>query len=172
MHNFHGEKILIDVYSEITSDIKNSYNNGLKLCLTGSHGTGKTTVASCILKRVAEKGYTALYTTLTDVVSLMTSRNSDDKYEARRAILMVDFLVIDEFDPRHMGTDNASELYGRILESTLRSRIQNKMPLIMCSNSPNVVNSFSGALKQSIGSLFNMVRIVPVVGKDYRTTRK
>ena len=90
---------------------------------------------------------------------------------ARQKLLEADFLAIDEFDSRHMGSDAASELYGRILENVFRTRVQNKLPIIMCTNSPNVIESFSGSLKQSIESLMNYTETVPIIGKDFRKTQ-
>jgi DNA replication protein DnaC len=169
MANFNGDKGLLNCYKQITMDISKAYNKGIKLCFAGNYGVGKTMVCSCILKKAVEKGYSALYVTLTDIVTLMASHDVEGKYAARQILLTTDFLVIDEFDPRFMGTDNASDLYGRILEPTLRTRIQNTLPVLLCTNSPNVLSSFSGALKQSISSLMGLVRTVPVLGNDYRT---
>jgi hypothetical protein len=67
-----------------------------------------------------------------------------------------------------MGSDNAADLFGRILEPTLRSRIQNNLPLIFCTNSPDVTQSFTGPLRSSIKSLMQRMTVVPVLGEDYR----
>lgn len=168
MSNFKGDKGLLARYLTIASDIERAYTKGAKLCFAGNYGVGKTLTCACILKKAVEKGYSGLYVTLTDIVTLMASHNVDGKYVARQQLLTVDFLVIDEFDPRYMGTENASDLYGRILEPTLRTRIQNTLPVFLCTNSPNVLSSFSGALKQSISSLMGLVPMVPVLGSDYR----
>ena len=170
---FKGDESLVKVFNEITNDIHKAYNQGTKLCFAGNHGVGKTLTCACILKKAVETGYSGLYVTLTDIVTLMGSKNSDSKYEARQILLNTDFLVVDEFDPRFMGSDNAAEFYGRILETTLRARVQNTLPLLLCTNSPNVLSSFSGPLKQSIASLMKLVKIIPVLppeqAKDYRT---
>jgi hypothetical protein len=73
-------------------------------------------------------------------------------------------LVIDEFDTRFMGSENAADLFGRILEPIMRTRIQNRMPLFFCTNSIKVEGSFSGPLQASIGSLMKMVNFVPIIG--------
>lgn len=168
MDKFNGEKILLQSYHLIADDITKSYDDGASYCFAGGHGIGKSMVSTNILKRAVEKGYSALYTNLTDIVTILTSYNYEEKRDTRQALLTVDFLVIDEFDPRFMGSDNASDLYGRILEPTLRHRIQNKLPIFFCSNSPNVTASFHGSLKSSISSLMNMVKPVMVLGQDYR----
>ena len=78
-------------------------------------------------------------------------------------------IVIDELDTRFMGSENAADLFGRILEPIMRTRIQNRMPLFFCTNSIKIEGSFSGPLQASIESLFNLVRFIPVIGgKDVR----
>ena len=170
--NFKGDKILLDKYNEIVSDLKAAYNNGVSLCFAGSHGLGKTMTCANILKMALAKGYSCLYVTLNDIVANTLNNNMEDKATARRELLMVDFLVIDEFDPRYMGSDNAADLFGRILEDIFRTRASNKLPTFMCTNSPNVVESFNGPIKQSISSLMNYVTKVSVLGKDFRKEGK
>jgi DNA replication protein DnaC len=82
--------------------------------------------------------------------------------------MMVDFLVIDEFDPRHMTEGASSDLFGRQMEDIFRRRSENKLPLFMCTNSPNVIDSFAGPIKQSIDSLMSYATVIPVLGKDFR----
>jgi hypothetical protein len=130
--------------------------------------THNTMTAAAILKKAAIKGYNCLYVTLSDIVAVTVSAPADDKYYARKELLNVDFLVIDEFDPRYMPTGASSDLFGRTMEDVLRRRSENKLPLFMCTNSPNVVESFEGAIKYSIESLMNYAQIIPVLGTDFR----
>lgn len=127
--------------------------------------THNTMAACCILKRVVEPGdYSALYVNLTDIIHVMLSQDAGDKAVGREILLNIDFLVIDELDTRFMGSENAADLFGRILEPIMRTRIQNRMPLFFCTNSSKVEESFSGPLQASIESLMNVVKLVPVVG--------
>jgi DNA replication protein DnaC len=168
MGKFKGSKTLNKTYNEVIKSVDNAYSDGTRICFAGQYGIGKTMICACILKRVVETGrYSALYVNLTDIVNLLTSQSSD-KLEARKMLLSVDFLVVDEFDNRFMGTENAADLFGRMLEPVLRSRIQNQLPLFLCTNSPNVAASFTGSLRASIESLMKTVRIVPVLDKDHR----
>lgn len=167
--DFTGDSRLKQKYEEYVADLKGSYNNGTSICFAGGHGLGKTMTATCILKKTVQKGYTCLYTTLSDIVSVLTSGSGEEKYLARRELVLVDFLVIDEFDSRFMPSENAADLYARSLESIFRTRSQNKLPTLMCTNSPNVVESFSGPLKASIGSLMSgYLKVFPVLGDDMR----
>jgi len=170
--DFKGNKALLDKYNEIVDDLEGAYSRGICLCFAGSHGVGKTLITTNILKRACEKGYNCLYVTLTDIVETAIASQYSDKNIIRRELLMVDFLVIDEFDPRYMATDSASDLFGRTLENIFRTRSQNCLPVFMCTNSPNVIDSFVGSIKLSIESLMNYVDIVPVVGSDFRKHMK
>lgn len=126
--------------------------------------THNTMVSCCILKRAVEKSYSALYVNLTDIIHIMLYSSPEVKSQAREILLSIDFLVIDEFDARFMGSENAADLFGRILEPIMRTRIQNKVPLFFCTNSVKVEESFSGPLRASIESLMKVVKLVPVIG--------
>ena len=169
MTNFTGDPSVLQDYKYYINDIPGLYKNGLAVCFAGGHGVGKTFMVTSILKRVLEKGYSGLYVNLSDIVSSM---KSGEQFMARKELLTVDFLVIDEFDPRYMGSDAASDFYGRVLEDVLRHRSQNKLPLMMCSNSPSPEKSFKGDLNCSIQSIWNFVEVVPVLGSDYRANKK
>lgn len=168
--DFVGDPRLLNKYIEYTKDLKQSYVTGESICFAGGHGLGKTMTITCILKNAAQKNYTCLYTTLSDIVSVLTTGGGEDKYLARRELVLVDFLAIDEFDPRFMPSDNAADLYARALEGVFRTRSSNKLPTLMGTNSPNPIESFTGPLKASIGSLMKgYVKIFSVApGGDYR----
>jgi DNA replication protein DnaC len=167
--DFRGFSGLMNKYEELTKDIHTTYREGKAICFAGQHGTGKTFASCCILKKAALANYQCLYTTLSDVVAILTQPDGEDKLVARRELQMIDFLTIDEWDLRFFGSSTAAELYARVLENIFRTRIANRLPTIMCSNSPNPVEAFTGALKESLGSLIEgYMTIFPVVGEDYR----
>lgn len=166
--DFKGDEVLLEQYKLITSNLRKSYQDGVAICLAGLYGRGKTMTVTNVLKRASEKDYSCLYVNLNDVVNIFTSQSSEDRTMARKELLLVDFLVIDEFDPKYMSNDKTSDLFGKILEEIFRTRSQNNLPILMCTNSPNVVESFVGNIKQSIQSLMSCVNIIPVLGKDFR----
>src|ERR1035437_6228170 len=167
--DFKGDSRLLTKYNEYTSDLRASYINGSSICFAGAHGTGKSLTSTCILKRSCLSGFHVLYTTLSDVVVALTQSGNEDKLLARRELTMVDFLTIDEFDPRFFSSESASDLYARSLEGIFRTRSQNKLPTIMCTNSPNIKEIFTGSLKASIGSLISgYLPIFTVLGSDFR----
>ena len=167
--DFVGDERLKITYDDYVKDIDKSYTSGSSLCLAGTHGVGKSFVSTCILKKVCQKNYSALYTDLSSIVSVLTQGSAEEKFIARRELTMVDFLVIDEIDPRFSGSDNAADLYARQLEIILRSRSSNKLPTIICTNSPNVVESFNGSLKASLDSLMKgYIKSISIFNDDFR----
>ncbi len=167
--HFIGDQNLLKKYNEYTEDLSKRYQTGESFCLAGIHGTGKTMTVTNILKKAVNKGYTGLYTTLTDIVSVLTQASSEEALIARKELSLVNFLVIDEFDNRFTSSENSSNLYGRTLENVFRTRSSNKQPTLMCTNSPNIIETFSGALKSSIDSLLQgYITMFPVFGKDQR----
>lgn len=174
--DFHGDLRLLAKYNDYISDLKARYMAGSSVCLAGTHGTGKTFTITSILKRSAQKGYTCLYTTLSDIVGILTSNSNygEDKTNARRELVMVDFLAVDEWDMRFVASDNAADLYARSLETIFRARSQNKLPTLMATNSPNPIETFNGPLKASIDSLtkgyLEIFTVSP--GKDFRKEKQ
>lgn len=168
--DFRGDPRLLHRFNDYVADLKVSYINGTSICFAGGHGLGKTMTITCILKKACQKGFSCLYTTLSDIVTVLTSGSSEDKFLARRELALVDFLAIDEFDSRFMPSENAADLYARSLESVFRTRSQNKLPTLMGTNSPNPVESFNGTLKASIDSLMKRyIQVFAVApGKDFR----
>lgn len=167
--DFTGDSRLFKKYQEYTADIKSSYINGVSLCFAGNNGVGKTFTTSSILKIASQTGYSCLYSTLSDIVNVLTQASNEERFSAKRELMLVDFLVIDEFDSRFIPSENAADLYARTLESIFRTRSQNKIPTLMCTNSPNIIESFHGPLKISIDSLMKgYLKIFPVFGEDFR----
>lgn len=172
MKDFKGSSVLKKVYDETAEGLVKFYQQGDVICLAGSHGIGKSMSTTCILKKACQKNYTCLYTTISDIVSALIDSSSEEKFLARRELMMVDFLAIDEMDPRFTGSDSAADLFGRTLEHVFRTRTQNKLPVIICTNSPNPIESFSGAIKQSLDSLMSRIRFIPVMDRDFRKEGK
>ena len=171
--DFVGDPRLKQKYNEYILNVKQSYLDGKSICFAGNHGVGKSTISTCILKQVVQKGYSALYTTCSDIVSVLTQASNEDKFLARRELTMVDFLVIDELDSRFWATEYAADLYARSLEGVFRTRSQNKLPTLICTNSPNMLESFTGSLKASLSSLMQgYMEFFPVFGEDFRKATK
>ena len=173
MTNFKGDPKLANIYKIIEQDLKNYYLEGESYLLVGNHGVGKTFFGCGILKLACAKNYGALYATMGDIVNVLVNGERKVKYDARRELMMVSFLVLDEFDSRFIGSDAAAELFGRILESIIRIRLQNHMPTVLISNNLDPTKALGDNLGASIFSLIKgYVKKITVLGKDYRENNK
>jgi DNA replication protein DnaC len=172
--DFKGDPRLLEKYNNYINDLRKIYSAGTSICLAGNHGCGKSLSGTCILKKAAQKGYSCLYTTLTDVVSALTAGYGEEIKEAKRELSMVDFLFVDEVDQRFFSqSDNAKDLYGRSFETVIRTRLQNKLPTLLATNSPNIKENFISYFKDSLGSLLAKVEIFTVMpGNDFRKENK
>ena len=91
-------------------------------------------------------------------------------YKYYKNLVGADFLVIDEFSSHWIFPSEKSEqLFGSSLEFVLRTRFQNQLPTILCSNDSDVDDIFGGFFAKSFRSLRNHhVELYVVGGKDYR----
>ena len=135
--------------------------------------THNTMATTSILKKASQKGFSCQYSDITTIVSALTQASSEEKYIVKRELSLVDFLVIDEVDPRFFDASiSSNELFAKNIENIFRSRRQNKLPTLICTNSPNLIESFSGTLKHSLGSLFyDKLEIMSVIGQDFRKVK-
>jgi DNA replication protein DnaC len=170
-NDFHGDTKLMEKYQNYITSLSESYKSGSSFCLAGQNGRGKTFTLTSILKKACNKNYSCLYTTIETIVSALNTFG-DEKAIARRELMMVDFLAIDEVDNRFFGNSEASnELFARSFETIVRTRLQNNLPVLMATNSPNIKESFASFFKDSLGSIMTKVPIVYVSGVDFRKTQ-
>ena len=171
--NFNSNNILKNKIRPYISDIDGFYDDGKSILMVGTLGTGKTYMASSMLKMAITKGYSCKYINMVDIISNIISNNSINSGEFIDSIINYDFLVIDEIDARWIFPSEKSEqIFGCYMEHILRSRFQNKMPTILCSNTLEISKIFSGDFSKSFKSLINhYVDTIVVAGKDYRSKK-
>lgn len=167
--NFKGDKKFKELMREHIKDMDTFYGEGRSFAFVGNLGTGKTYVASAILKRAIISGYSAKYAQMAEVVNSLLSSNVDSATYLER-LLEVDFLVIDEFDARWVFPSEKSErMFGSTLEYILRTRFQNHMPTILCSNTEDIDQVLADDFSRSFSSLRNQyMEVIYVAGKDFR----
>lgn len=166
---WYGDQEFGQWLSEYMSHLPQAYAEGKVLCLCGHRGVGKTMAACAVLKKAILKGYSVHYTSLNDAVDSLVS---DESYEYKKMLRMTDFLVVDEVDQRFFGTVNKGMLYGTQFESILRMRTQNRLPMVMCTNSGELDKIFSGEFEMSFKSLRAQFFIERVVrGQDARKAK-
>lgn len=138
---FNGNEEFKSLIINIKKNIKEIFANGNNYSLVGRLGVGKTFGACEILKAVIKENYNGKYTLMTEMIDNITNKTT--RFDYKQAMKNADFLVIDEFDRRHIpNSDAASETFAAAIESIVRHRLQNKLPTIFCSNEETIQDVF------------------------------
>lgn len=166
--DFKGDPRFAGKIREILKDMDKFYDEGKSYAFIGTLGTGKSYSACCILRSALVKGYTGHYTQMTEIVNKILSGKGNENYMSQ--ILEYDVLVIDEFDPRHIfPSEKVERIFGSNFEYILRTRFQNGMPTIVCSNAADIDQVLTSDFAKAFSSLKDMYMNVFVVsGKDFR----
>jgi len=167
--DFTGDQKFKELISEKLQNIENVYDKGESFLFSGVHGTGKTYAACCILKMAIVHRFSANYIAMQDIVNRILSK-SLDTYKVLEELIDIDFLVIDEFDPRWVfPSENVEQIFGEALEHILRTRFQNGLPTFLATNTADVDSILTGKFARSFKSLRSQyLTIIPVGGKDFR----
>jgi DNA replication protein DnaC len=168
MQTFAGNEMLKKKIANYVNTIDDIYIAGKVLVFMGGMGTGKTFGGIEILKAATNKNYTILYTTFTEIIDMLLSKTENLIF--KNLLLATDYVMIDELDTRYMSSsERAREIYGANLEYIIRTRMQNGLPMIFCTNNSDL-DLFDGIFGEALGSLLSQkhVEITPVGGLDLR----
>lgn len=128
-------------------------------------GTGKSLMATIVLKKVLLLGYDGYFTTFTDMLDIYqtTWRDTDQKRWFDRKVRNVSFLVIDDIGKE--GQQRSIDMKGSMADSVIRARNAAALPTIITTNfSPEEVDQ-----GYSVASLLSgTVETIEVTGLDYR----
>lgn len=91
--------------------------NNMGILFYGSKGTGKTFYASCIANALTEKNVTTAFTTVANLMSVLSGRY---KVEAIDAISRVQLIVLDDLDTER-NTSYGMELLYTVIDTRYRS---------------------------------------------------
>lgn len=166
---FTGDPNFQSLIKDKIVNIEGVFDKGESFLFVGGHGTGKTYAACCLLRKAIVKGFTARYIEMASLVNMLLSKEMDT-HRLLDYLTSVDFLVIDEFDPRWVyPSDNVERIFGSSLEYVLRSRFQNELPTILSTNMVEIDNILAGPAAIAFKSLRSQhLNVVYVGGRDFR----
>lgn len=163
-----NEKIL-DYVQGYIDNIDNSFKYNKGLFLYGSNGTGKTSIASIIIKEAYKHRYTAKRVTWVDYMTLYTRAWGCNNFELKmhtedviKDIKDREFLVLEE-----IGKEQDNKLAMTLLEDLLRHREDKGFPTIICTNlaPKSVVERYGASIESLIKGNMTPIKLV---GKDNR----
>lgn len=163
-----NEKIL-DYVQGYMDNIDNSFKYNKGLFLYGSNGTGKTSIASIIIKEAYKHRYTAKRVTWVDYMTLYTRAWGCNNFELKmhtedviKDIKNREFLVLEE-----IGKEQDNKLAMTLLEDLLRHREDKGFPTIICTNlaPKSIVERYGASIESLIKGNMTPIKLV---GKDNR----
>jgi len=148
--------------------IQKAHDDGTGLFLNGDNGSGKSFVASLILKEALVNGFSAHFVLLKELTSAAFDalRDEDAREDLEALITQTDFLVIDEFDKMYQ---DKNEFVINLLDALFKQRYYTNKPLIITSNTPfeEIINTHSS----SIASMFTEKLLQVCFTGNYRAKR-
>jgi len=154
----------VKLYAE---NLVNARKHGVNLMLLGPNGTGKTLLATCILKEAIRQGYSVQMTSLGGIIEMYTDgwTNPDVRDVFNNRIKNVDFLLIDDVGKEYRA--KSSDLVEVAFDNLIRYRSFRRKPFILTTNTD--MQRLQSTYGRSLASLLQgKCMNVQVGGVDYR----
>lgn len=139
---------------------------GLGLILHGPHGTGKTLLATLLLKKLLGLGYDGYFTQFNELLDSYTSgwRDEEERLWFTRKVRNTGVLVVDDVGKESKGRENVT---SPMFDAVIRARVADAKPTIITTNySMEQMHSGYGGAVMSL--LAESSKDLEVTGKDYR----
>ena len=154
---------------EYIANIPDNFENCRGLYLYGSNGTGKSFIASVIIKEAYRRRYSAYRVTFANYIGsytrLWSSKDLAEKEELEADLYRykaAEFLALEE-----VGKEIESSVTAPILEDLIRYREDKGLPTIICTNLR--MKNLQGQYGESVYSLLmGNTTPVKIEGKDQR----
>jgi DNA replication protein DnaC len=172
-HNYDSEERaeVGKLIKDYLKNIESNFDNNVGIFLYGSNGTGKTFLASLIVKEAYIYRYTSRRCTFMDYINEYTKlwgiKDAEKKEEEEGLFYhnykSVEFLVLEE-----LGKELDTKLSPTVLEDLLRYREERGLVTIICTNlaPKEIVERYGASISSLIKGNF---RPIMLVGKDNRT---
>lgn len=152
---------------KFAENIRGLTKQGSGLYFTGGHGVGKTFLTCCVLKEAAKIGLSVCFRSLGQLLSELADAEFGGR-ESTQQFFNSDLLAIDEVEKVYKTKSGITDV---LFDRLIRHRYGEAKSILVTSNCiPEDLQSVHGG---SIVSLFSeMLKSVPLVGKDYRPKMK
>lgn len=135
LRDFDNDKEALSTIINYLDKAREAYKEGVGFYLHGKNGVGKTHLLMTSFMQLFDQRFTVRVISLTELVNLFTSSWYDEDKKEELVLVMsnVHFLGIEEMG-KQLSSDKSLEIVTHVLETVLRSRVQNKKPTWFTSN--------------------------------------
>lgn len=141
--------------------LKRALRRGYSLLFVGDNGVGKTMFTSYLLTQAIKRGFTAYYTTLTqldaDIKRGFRDREADQRLQS---MLESDFVAIDEVGKERFKPDSFTSSQ---FEALLKRRYDNGEPVILGSNAAHddLCKMYGATVESMFDGRYQVVSLEP-----------
>ena len=165
--NFREANITLKKIADYVANISNARRKGISLMLTGSNGSGKTLLATSVLKAAIRSGMTAQMASLGGIIQLYTDGwiDSAKRQQFDERIKNVDFLLIDDVGKEYQARN--SDLTEVMFDNLIRYRVFRNKPFILTTNTApaDLRNRYGNSLMSLVNG--NTIKL-KLIDADYR----
>ena len=163
----HG---VVEAVDEYLLSFEYNYHYGRGLCFYGPLGTGKTLLATHVLKQTIKLGYSGYFIQFADLFHAWAAswKDEESKEEVERYMKRAQLLVLDDIttDKR-----NSEGFLQAGLEAIMRYRYNNNLPTILTTNMRETGSqSISEQFSRSYSLISGVTTWLTMEGADYRPT--
>lgn len=153
--------------ADYAEKIKSYAKRGIGLVLLGEVGTGKSLLASLLLKRLIHDGHAGYFVTFQELLDLFTStwRNDEEKRWFEQRITNAEILVIDDMSREYEGRLGVA---GPLVDHVLRTRVSSQRPTIVTTNQELAALGKLYSIN-ALSLLVGCCRVIQFAGTDFRT---
>lgn len=157
----YNEGVFQAVVVRYRKRLKRALRAGYSLLFVGDNGVGKTMFTSYLLTQAIKRGFTAYYTTLTqldaDIKRGFRDREADQRLQA---MLESDFVAIDEVGKERFKPDSFTSSQ---FESFLKRRYDDGEPVILGSNAAHddLCKMYGATVESMIDGRYQVVSLEP-----------
>lgn len=169
--DWEGDGIALDQVLRYIQHLDNAYEHGLGLILFDTqNGTGKTFLASLVLKRAIEKKYRVKFIVLSEMLSLIKQFTPESQEDFNKNIREADLLCLDNVGSEYRPADFGA-FCRAIVDELVRFRDRHKLPTILTTNL--LEKDIYEIYGRNVSSLLEgKCKRIQVLGEDFRKRKK